>query len=276
MPELPEVETMVRGLLSRVKGKQITDLWADEKKLIHHPSFRLFKESLIGQQITNIERRGKIIIFHLQPKGFWLAHPKMTGHFLFLESKPDDDFIKEKSVHLSLSFSDKTFLAWSDQRKFSRLEYWSVDNIAQIPWLRQLGLEPLKMSFAEFNQLIEGRRQRIKSWLMDQRFIVGVGNIYASEVLWLAQVNPERPAGDLSSDERKKIFQGLQKMFKKAIIKKGTSLLEYRDIEDQKGEYANYLQVYGRKGQPCPRCQGEIVRKMIGSRSTYYCPQCQP
>lgn len=276
MPELPEVETMVRGLVSRVKGKQIADLWTDEKKLIYHPSFRLFKESLIGQQITDINRRGKIIIFHLRPKGFWLVHPKMTGHFLFLESKPTNDFVKEKSVHLELEFIDKTFLVWSDQRKFSRLEYWSVDNLDQIPWLQQLGQEPLEMSFPEFNQLIEGQRQRIKSWLMDQRFIVGVGNIYANEVLWLAQVNPGKSAGNLSLDERKKIFRGLQKMFKKAIIKKGTSLLEYRDIEDQKGEYANYLQVYGRQGQPCPRCQREIVRKVIGGRSTYYCPYCQP
>ena len=275
MPELPEVETMVRGLRSRVKRKTITNLWTDEKKIIHHPSFNFFKKSLIGQTIVDVERRGKIIVFKLKPKGFLLVHPKMTGHCLALKEKPSGSYLKKKSAHLMLVLSNDLYLVWTDQRKFSRIEYWPVKTISEIPWLKELGAEPLELSFSEFDRLMDNRRTRVKSWLLDQRFIVGVGNIYANEVLWSAKINPEQPVIELSKDQRKKLLIDLKKILKRAIINRGTSVAEYRDISDQEGHYANYLKVYGRPGKPCPRCGREIIRKMTGSRSTYYCPKCQ-
>lgn len=266
---------MVRGLRSRVNRKKITNLWADEKKIIHHPPFSLFKKSLLGQTIIDVDRRGKIIVFSLKPKGFLLVHPKMTGHFLVVKEKPNSDYLKKKSAHLMLTLNNGNYLVWTDQRKFSRIEYWPVKRTDEIPWLEELGAEPLRLSFSEFDRLLDDRRTRIKVWLMDQRFIVGVGNIYANEVLWSAKVNPEKPVFELSKDQRKKILVDLKKMLKKAIISRGTSVAEYRDINDEEGRYADHLKVYNRKGKPCPRCRQKIVRKVAGSRSTYYCPNCQ-
>ncbi len=277
MPELPEVETMVRGLRKIAKGKIITEIWADEPKLVYNPSFSVFKRKIKNQLISEVSRRGKIIIFEFSPKGFLLVHPKMTGHFLFFDSSKNIiEIIEKKSIHLILKMNDGSQLAWSDQRKFSRIEYWAEKELEDIPWLEKLGEEPLSsLSFKKFNDLINGHSIRVKAWLMDQRFVVGIGNIYASEILWAAKVEPTRPINSLTVDERKKIFLALKKILKKAIIEGGTSIAEFRNINDQEGKYASRLKVYRRAGQKCPRCKELIKRKMIGNRSTYYCSGCQ-
>jgi formamidopyrimidine-DNA glycosylase len=277
MPELPEVETMVGDLRASVKGRTIIDIWTDEKKLIHHPSFVFFKSGILNCKIKEINRRGKIIVISLSPKGFLLFHPKMTGHFLIMR-EINDDLLKAKSAHLVLSMDDKTFLIWTDQRKFSRIEYWPVEDSSEIDWLNGLGEEPLAsdFSFPRFNELIGNKKRRIKPWLMDQSVIVGIGNIYASEILWSAKVNPEKIITQLSLEEKKRVFREMKRILKKAIIERGTSTIEFRDINDEKGRYASKLKVYGRQKEKCSRCQKKIERKIIGGRSTYYCPSCQP
>lgn len=273
MPELPEVETMVLGLRKKIMGKKIIDTWADEKKLIHHPSFYVFKRELKGRRFKNIKRRGKIIVSELEPKGFLLFHPKMTGHFLVLEDRNFED----KTIHLMLSLDGGQYLAWSDQRKFSRIEFWLVKKEKNVPWLNEIGINPLspKLSFDDFNKLMGQRKNRVKSWLMDQRFVAGIGNIYASEILWAAQVNPEKKICDLTISEKNKIFLNMKKILNRAIIKKGTSVGEFRDVEDRKGNYGSFLKVYRKSEQNCQRCGQTIRKKIIGNRSTYYCPNCQ-
>ncbi len=273
MPELPEVETMVSGLRKEIKGKKIIDIWTDEKKLIHHPSFCVFEQGLKGKIIKEIQRHGKIAVFELEPEGFLLFHPKMTGHFLVSKKK---DF-KDKSVHLIFNLSNDKYLAWSDQRKFSRIEFWSVKEKHDILWLDKIGQDPLSpgFSFNDFKKLLDKRKNKIKSWLMDQRFIAGIGNIYASEILWAARVNPEKKVCDLTTEEKKEIFLNMKKILNQAIINKGTSVGEFRDIEDKRGEYSSFLKVYRKSGENCPRCNQAIKRKIIGNRSTYYCSNCQ-
>ncbi len=278
MPELPEVETMVQGLRARIKGRKITDIWADERKLIHHPPFAVFAKQVKGSRVKDAVRRGKIIVMELRPLGFLLFHPKMTGHFLFLsKGSQAQDCLRQKSIHLVFQLDNGYYLAWSDQRKFSRIEYWPVETMDEIAWLGELGEDPLSpaFTFKVFDQLLGQSKARIKSWLMGQKLIAGVGNIYASEILWAAKVSPEKKVRCLSRDERKKIFDAMKRILKQAVADRGTSVAEFRDIDDQKGRYASRLKVYRRGGQGCSRCAQPIKRKVINNRSTYYCPHCQ-
>ncbi len=277
MPELPEVETMVRGLRSRIKNKRIIDVWTDERKLFYHPSFSVLKKKIKDSSIMDVRRRGKIIVFHLKPQGFLLFHPKMTGHFLILSPKTyQKEYIEDKSIHAFFELNNNQYLAWSDQRKFSRIEYWPTETIEDIKWLANLGDEPLvaDFTFERFNELIDQNSARIKSWLMDQKHIVGIGNIYANEILWATKINPYRQAKSLSLSERKKIFSGIKKILKQAIIEGGTSIAEFRNVNDQEGKYSSYLKIYRKNGK-CPRCHQSLKREIIGNRSTYYCPYCQ-
>jgi len=269
---------MVRGLRSRARGRIITNIWADEEKLIHHPSFLVFKRILKGAKIDQVDRRGKIIVWKMKPKGYLLFHPKMTGHFLALtKEKSGQEYLKEKSIHLVFRLNNGYYLAWSDQRKFSRIEYWPVGQENLIPWLKGLGQEPLAegFNFKMFSQLMGDRLTKVKVWLMDQRFMAGIGNIYASEILWSAKVNPERQIRDLDLAEKKKIYTAMKRILKQAVVNRGTSVAEFRDIDDKKGGYGFYLHAYNQKGKKCSRCRQLIDRKIIGGRSTYYCPNCQ-
>ncbi len=277
MPELPEIETMVSGLRARARGRVITNIWTDEKKLIHHPSFLVFKKILKGAKIDQVGRRGKIIVLKMKPKGCLLFHPKMTGHFLVLaRKKSGQEYLKGK-IHLVFRLNNGYYLAWSDQRKFSRIEYWPVGQENLIPWFNGLGQEPLAkdFNFKMFSQLMGGRLIKVKTWLMDQRFMVGIGNIYASEILWSAKVNPEKRVKELGLAEKKKIYAAMRRILKQAVMNRGTSVAEFRDIDNKKGGHGFYLNAYNRKGKKCARCRQLIDRKITGGRSTYYCPNCQ-
>jgi len=283
VPELPEVETMKRGLEKKVRGRTFLDVWTDTPKLIHYPaSFAEFRLAIKGRKIDEICRRGKVLLFYLSPPAILLVHPKMTGHFLYSCGKEQVEKRKsalaEEYIHFLFWLDNGSLLAWSDLRKFSRLELWPVEKSSTIPLLQKIGPDPLTADFSleKFQLLLSKSRRPIKLTLLDQSLVSGIGNIYASEILGAARIHPERKAFTLFPEERERIYQAMREILQEAVEQQGTSIADFRDIENEKGHYTSQLKVYRREGKPCLRCHSLIERIKLGGRSTYYCPHCQP
>ncbi len=291
MPELPEVETIVRGLRKKILNLKIKDVWSDSKKLIKKPEdFEKFKKEIRGKKIEGVERRGKNILINLSDNKVILIHQKITGHLLYGEwEQRDNEWVAlnskalakdkwNKYLHLIILFESGKQLALSDLRKFAKVELWEKDKLKESESFQSLGPEPLKeeFTFEKFKEALNTRRSgKIKEILMDQKVLVGIGNIYASEILWRSKVDPFKDLNDLSEDELKKIYNNMRKILKKAIRFKGTSTSDFRTSEGVKGSFQDFLKVYSKEGEKCPNCDGEIKRKKISGRSTFYCPRCQ-
>lgn len=283
MPELPEVETMKRELQKKVQGRAFLDVWTDTPKLVYHPaSFLKFKKEIKGLKVQKVERKGKVIIIYLTPGKVLLVHPKLTGHFLLgrwtYSHHQWEPHQSDQYIHLMFRLDNKGMLAWSDLRKFSRIEIWPRKDIEEIPLLKNIGIDPLSIEFslAKMRQFLSRTRRPIKVVLMDQSLIGGLGNIYANEILWTAMVYPGQKASSLSSEETKKIYQAIQSILKTAVELRGTSVSDFQGLDGQPGQYASHLHVYRRAEQPCSRCDHLIKKEEIGGRSVYYCPSCQP
>ena len=268
MPELPEVETLVRELEPRVTGRRIERVILRWPRSVATPSPHAFAQRIRGQTIRSLRRRGKFLWFALD-QGALLIHLKMTGR-LFLLSRPEPD------AHARADFilDDGRILRFSDVRKFGRL-YWVQDPEVI---LSALGPEPLDPHFGpeDLARRLSGRRGRLKALLLDQRVIAGVGNIYADEALWRARLHPMRPAASLSPAEVRRLWASLRAALRAGLRHHGTTIQWYRRPDGKAGAHQRYLRVYGRAGQPCPRCQTPIARLLLQGRSTYCCPVCQP
>lgn len=291
MPELPEVELIVRGLRRRIIGEKIINIWSDHKKSIKKPkSFEIFKKNLKGTRIKAVKRRGKNILIDLSGGKTLLVHQKMTGHLLFgkwqmkngkwlSEIKgPLLDDSKNDYLHLIIFFESNKQLALSDLRKFAKIELWNRDQLKKSKGFQKLGPEPLEkeFTFKKFKQaLAKKSRGKIKQILMDQNVIVGIGNIYSDEILWQAEIHPFKDVSELEELELKRIFQNMKKVLKKAIKLKGTSISDFRLIDGSKGYYGVERKIYQRQGEKCSRCGEEIKRKKIAGRSAHFCPKCQ-
>lgn len=291
MPELPEVETIVRGLRSRILGLKIKDVWTDFKKILKKPkSFKEFKKSLKGKKIKNIRRRGKNILIDLSSNKVLLIHQKMTGHLLFGKwvfkkgewfSKirgPLRDDSHNRFLHFIFFLEKDKHLALSDLRKFAKIELWDKNELENSKGFKSLGPEPLRetFTFSIFKQTL-GKRKRgkIKQVLMDQKIIAGIGNIYSDEILWEAKVNPFRDIKTLKEKELKKIYRAIRNILKKGIKVKGDSISDYRKVDGTKGGFGILEKVYRKEGKECERCKSPIKRKKIGGRSAHFCPICQ-
>lgn len=267
MPELPEVETTIRGLQQKVLQRTFVDIWTDIKK------FKKLKKQLKGKKIKNIWRRGKNIIFELSPSYSLLIHQKLTGHLLY------DNWDKEDRansyIHLKFFLDNDKVLALSDLRKFAKVELWKTEKLKKE--LSSLGPEPLdkNFTFGEFKQVFKNKKGKIKQLLMDQNIIAGIGNIYSDEILWRAKVHPFRQGAKLTDKELKNIYKYIKLVLKKAIKLKGTSVSDYRDPEGEKGRFEKLIKVYRREKKKCPRCGAKIKRAKFGSRSAHFCPSCQ-
>lgn len=284
------METTVNLLRKKVLGRTFLDVWTDAEKLIKKPKdFQKFKAEAKGLKIKEIKRRGKYILFEFMQAKIMLVHQKMTGHLLVgtWEWEDGQDFpkkdksvegIKDSFIHLAFKFDNGRTLALSNMRKFARVELWGKNEFEKKGVLKHLGPDPLSPDFNlnSFKQLFKGRTARIKSLLMNQKFVAGIGNIYSDEILWRAEVNPFKKADKLEQGEVEKIYKNMKKVLKKAVFKKGTSVSDYLTPEGEEGDFAGLLNVYGQEGEECPCCGEIIVRKKIGSRSTHYCPLCQP
>ena len=281
MPELPEVETVVRDLNKKVVGFEIADFWTEWEKSIKMP-LKKFKSNIIGKKIKEVKRRGKNILVFLEGGWVMLVHLKMTGHLLFKDK--ENKYFKERVNqyirhiwHLRKGKKEIS-LEFSDLRKFGKIELIKENKIAEEKSLASLGIEPLEKDFdAKYLWQLTRKnpKKNIKMLIMEQALIVGVGNIYASEALFEAGIKPLRKAGGLTKKEVAKLYEVIIKILKKAIKLRGTSDSDYRDTSGAPGGYQKVLKVYNREGEKCYCCDNKIERVKIGQRSTFWCRKCQ-
>lgn len=288
MPELPEVETIVNGLKQEVLNRTFVDIWADTPKLVKHPSSADFKKNILGRKILNIKRRGKNILFCLDNNYVLLVHQKMTGHLMVGEWVKEKTKWKAKGrgplaedtmntyLHFIFFLDNHRQIALSDVRKFAKIELWKKEELLKSKEFSSLGPEPLDpaFTFSKFKSLFQKKIGQIKLVLMDQKFIAGIGNIYASEILLEARIHPETRVERLNEKDLKNLYAAIQKILKKGIKARGASLSDFRDVHGNKGGFQKITKVYGREGADCP-CGGKVKRIVIGQRATFYCPKCQ-
>lgn len=288
MPELPEVETIVRDLNKSVLGQKIEDVWSDAKKIVKKPSFGKFKKEIKGKKIIKVRRRGKNIIFELSGDKILLIHQKMTGHLLWgkwqfqnkkwvaLEKGPLSEDPMNRFLHLMFEFASGRQLALSDLRKFAKVELWDSNDFKKSEYYKSLGPEPLEKSFVfdKFKAVLP-QKGKIKQVLMDQSVIAGIGNIYADETLWRAKIHPLRDVPSLKKTELRKIYQKIKEVLKIAIKLGGESFSDYRRLSGEKGYFDKERKAYRRTGEKCRRCKTIIKRIKIGGRSAHFCPYCQ-
>lgn len=270
MPELPEVETIIRGLQQQLIGLKIVRIRVILPKVIREDKER-FVSLLKGASVQGIKRRGKIILIALSNKMTILVHLKLSGQIIYTSpEKPSS-----KHTHLIFDLSDGNQLRYIDPRQFGYFLLINNSELSQIRQLTTLGPDPLKISLDDFKERISKRKGRIKSLLLNQSFLAGIGNIYADEILHQAQIHPLEPAQTISIPQIEKLYQSIKEILTEAIKQKGSSIRDYLDSSGQEGGYQKLHQVYQREGKPCFTCQTKIARLKIGSRSSYFCPNCQ-
>ncbi len=272
MPELPEVETIRRDLSERVRGRTITavDVPGDRVSLVQVPSTQEFRRGLVGRRIEGTDRRGKYLSFRLSDGRSWLVHLRMTGALLHRRAgAPPDPYVRAV-----VSLDDGTELRFSDMRKFGTM--WLVPDPELV--VGRLGLEPLdgKFTKSRLRELMARRSAPVKSFLMDQHAIAGLGNIYADESLFAARIHPQRPASSLSQAEVRRLHRAVRRVLRDALGDRGSSFRDYVDADGREGMHQFRVKVFRRTGQPCYVCGREIARVKVGGRSSHYCSHCQP
>jgi formamidopyrimidine-DNA glycosylase len=281
MPELPEVEIVVRGLRETVLGETIAKvhLQAPPSSIRVSDSFNhnRFDRVLGGKKILDISRRGKNILISLSGDVTLWIHLKMTGHLLYVEkSRPVD---KHDLVIFDFKSTSKTkrsfHLRFNDYRRFGRLRLFNDDELWEQKGLAELGPEPLEISADDFVALCKKSHRMVKPALLDQTFLAGLGNIYTDESLYYSKIHPKRVISSLSTRKLVELHGHIQEMLKRAIRLMGTSVDSYRGVNGRAGRFQKYLKVYNNEGEPCLRCGTKIVRQKIGSRSAHFCPRCQ-
>lgn len=273
MPELPEVETIKETLLPYLPGQKITKVQVHFAGIIKQPEVALFQQRIKGRTFQEIKRRGKYLLFLLDQDLTLVIHLRMTGQLTVCRAiRPLD-----RHTHLIFSLASQRELRFSDVRKFGFVYLVPTGDWTLIQGLQNLGPEPLSSEFTleVLVELLKGRRGKIKPFLLDQRKIAGIGNIYADEILFRAAIHPERTINTLQREEIKGLYQSIKVILQRAVSLQGTSLQDYVDGLGQKGNYQECLQVYGRKGQPCPQCQKPLTRIVVAGRGTVFCAACQ-
>ncbi len=270
MPELPEVETVVRGLRNRIVEWELSRVEVCQEKCLGGHKQAL-SDLLQKKKILAVERRGKNVILRLSGGGALFVHLGMSGRLRVLpRSAP-----REKHTHLIFSFrKHENELRFIDPRRFGRV-FWEGGKKGRWGSLSRLGPEPLEIPPAEFEARVRSRHREIKPLLLDQYFLAGVGNIYADESLHRAGIHPRRKSDSLSGKTLSRLHQAVQGVLKEAIEARGSSVRSYVDSSGSAGGYQNFLRVYGREGEPCTACGARIVREIVGGRSSFYCPRCQ-
>ncbi|MDD5638630.1 MAG: DNA-formamidopyrimidine glycosylase [Candidatus Pacebacteria bacterium] len=289
MPELPEVETTIRQLKTKVLNRTFVDFWTDTPKIIKKPkNINDFKKQIIGKKILNLRRKGKNIIFDLSENKSLLIHQKLTGHLLFGEWKllnnkwvpVKKNALAEKInsyIHLLFVFDNNKMMALSDLRKFAKVELWDKDKLENSDVFKKIGIDPMdkNFTFKKFKEILKNKKGPIKKILMNQEIIAGIGNIYSDEILWDSKIHPLTKISSLEDKELKKIYLSIKKILKKAIKLKGESFSDYRLPSGEKGGFDKERKVYRRENQQCFRCKNLIKRVKINNRSAYFCPFCQ-
>jgi formamidopyrimidine-DNA glycosylase len=271
MPELPEVETIVCGLREKLSGLEFSRVAVRLEKCIQG-SKRAFIPSLRRRKILRVDRKGKNIILHLSGEMALRVHLRMTGRLRFVPAQTPE----EKHTHVIFSFrGHPCHLRFVDQRQFGRLCLERKGAEDKLRSLADLGPEPFEISAKEFMGRARSKHRAIKPLLLDQRFLAGVGNIYADEALHQARIHPRRPADSLEGKALLRVYHALRRILRAAIRAGGTSVRSYVDASGSMGGFQHSLQVYGREGKACRFCGGSIVRERVAGRSSFFCPRCQ-
>ncbi len=288
MPELPEVETIRRGLSTLLLGRQIAGINYDWAKSFPNAVADV-EQFLVSAKITEIKRRAKVLLIELDSKYSLIVHLKMTGQLVYLSGKtrfgaghPSDSLVgnlPDKSTRVTIIFTDGSRLFFNDQRKFGWMWLMPTAEIPSIDFFMKVGPEPLAADFTwQDLKLCLKRRPNtnIKAALLDQTVIAGIGNIYADESLWGAKIHPATFVRSLSDAKIKRLHKSIRDVLQLSIDKGGSSDRNYVDAEGKKGSYLSFARVFRREGKPCPRCGTEIVKTRVAGRGTHTCPKCQP
>ena len=271
MPELPEVETVVRGLRAPLIGRRIEGMWHDWAPTVHSPGADEFAARIAGQAVSAVDRRGKYILIKLEHETL-VVHLKMSGRLYVADAESANE--ADRWVHVRFDLDNGRQLRFSDVRKFGRV--YLTNDLSSL--LGHLGPEPLSDDFtlAGFRAGLEGRARAIKAHLLDQEVVAGVGNIYADEALFQAGIHPALAAGALRDAETARLRQTIRAALQAGIKHEGASINWYRKPDGQKGESQNHFYVYGRTGLPCRQCGAAINKIRVAQRGTHFCPLCQP
>lgn len=281
MPELPEVETVARGLRQAILGRRILSVTLGKTDFIDDPI--ALEQHLPGRTVEAIERYGKFMLLRLSAvagangnrrkgdakQASLLVHLGMTGQMApSPAAKP-----REKHTHVCLLLDDGRELRYTDARRFGRIAYLTEVPLAEE--LTRVGADPLEIGKEEFVKKIRERRARVKALLLNQSVFGGVGNIYADESLWRAKIHPAQLAATLTRRKAKTLWRALQEILRKAIVLRGSSISDFLDAAGEPGEYQRCHRAYGREGEHCHRCKTAIRRGLVAGRSSYFCPHCQ-
>ena len=268
MPELPEVETVRRVLKEQVLNKKILSATVYWPNIIAYPEVKEFEEKIKNQTIIDINRYGKWLMFELNDY-YLLSHLRMEGKYFIRDTKDP----KEKHQHVLIHFTDGTDLRYNDTRKFGKMYLLNKEEAYKVKPLKDLGLEPWNKNLTKKYLKEHLHKKPIKTELLDQSIIVGIGNIYADEILFLCKLNPLKLGSELKEKDYQNIIDNTRKILSQAIENGGTTVKSYTSSEGVHGRFQNHLLVHTKK--ECNVCKEKIVKITIGGRGTYYCPNCQ-
>lgn len=287
MPELPEVETIKRGLDGLLAGRIVSDVSIDWPKSFQSPKGDR-NAFLIGAEILSVKRRAKVLIIELNSQYSLMIHLKMTGQLVFVgetvrfgAGHPTDSLIgdlPDRSTRVIFTFKDGSRLFFNDQRKFGWVRLLPTVEVPNIDFMKKVGPEPLENDFTW--QILKDRLSRrknsnVKAALLDQTVLAGIGNIYADEALWGAKIHPSTLVRDLTDSKIKLLYQAIRDVLNLSIEKGGSSDRNYIDAEGKKGSYLSFAKVFRREGKECPRCGTTIIKTRVAGRGTHLCPHCQ-
>ena len=287
MPELPEVETVRIGLEHLLPGRIVSDVIFDWPKSFPNAPVDV-QQFLIGAKVTEVKRRAKVLLIELNSNHTLIIHLKMTGQLVFRSATekfgaghPGKSLVgqlPDKSTRVTLSFEDSSKLFFNDQRKFGWMRLIPTPEVMNTAFFRKVGPEPLE---AEFNwqamreRLLRRKNTNIKAALLDQTVVAGIGNIYADESLWGAEIHPLSLVNNLIDEQFQSLYEELVFVLKLAIEKGGSTDKNYVNAEGKKGSYMSFARVFRREGQPCTRCGTTIIKTRVAGRGTHLCPSCQ-
>ena len=287
MPELPEVETVRRGLAGLIVGKVVATAEADTEKGFPNATADV-ERFLLSATITGVHRRAKVLLIELSTQYTLLVHLKMTGQLVFVgeadrfgAGHPNDSLVgtlPDRSTRVTLTFTDGSKLFFNDQRKFGWMKLLPTVEVPNIDFMKKVGPEPLEADFTAEQfaaRFMRRAKTSIKAALLDQTVIAGVGNIYADEALWGAKIHPKRLVGSMTPEEYKTLYTELREVMNLAIEKGGSTDRNYVNAEGKRGSYMDFARAFRREGLPCPRCGTTIEKLRVAGRGTHICPFCQ-
>ena len=278
MPELPEVEVVRRDLEREIVGKRVKAVDADGMRSIRrHHNRKQFANRLVGKKITGIERRGKYILARLDGGDVLVIHIGMSGQLIRAKGTRETT---AKHTHVVITFTQGGQLRFIDPRTFGEMFVTELDGVEkEVSELSHLGIDPLEdaMSWDNFGRLVASKHMKLKTLLMDQKFLAGIGNIYSDEILFGAGLRWDRMSDSLSGEEIRRLYRAMVEILQDAVKYRGSSLADeqYVDLNGKPGEFQLHHKVYAREGEACRRCRQPIVRQRVGGRSTFFCEACQ-